>query len=72
MISVVEGHPHDFVACNAEELLLLLPVELDHKEGDSIVWERLPGLDEVHLGLEQVQILDVGVSLQNALAELQE
>ena len=45
-------------------------MKLDHKEGDAELGKALPGLDEVHLGLNQVQILHVGVRLENLLPEL--
>ena len=37
-----------------------LTVKLDDKETDSKFWETLPGLDEVHLCFNQVQVLEVG------------
>ncbi len=54
------------------QLILLLPVEPDDKEGDSVVRQRLPSLYEVHLGLQQVEVLDVGVGLQYLLPELKQ
>ena len=71
MIAGAERHPHDLVAGNAEELLLLLTVEPHHEEGHPIVWEGLPGLDEVHLGLQEVEVLDICVGLEDSLAELE-
>ena len=50
VVTGTKRHPHDLVAGNAKELFLLLAVESHHKEGHPIVWEGLPGLDEVHLG----------------------
>jgi hypothetical protein len=70
VISVAEGHPHDLVATNTDELFLLLTVEADNKEADPVVWEGLPGLDEVHFGLEEVEVLHIGVGLKDSLAEL--
>ncbi len=64
--------PHEPVEGHPEQVLLLLPMEPDHEEGHPVVRQRLPGLDEVHLGLKQVQVLHVGVGLQNLVAQLQE
>ena len=71
MIARAEGHPHDLVAGDTEELLLLLAVEPHHKEGHPVVWEGLPRLDEVHLCLQEVEILDIGMGLEDPLAKLQ-
>ena len=72
MVPVRDGHAHDLVGGHPEQLLLLLAVEADDEEGDAEVRQRLPRLDEVHLGLQQVQVLHVGVRLQDLLAELRE
>jgi len=40
------------------------------EEGDAVVGKRLPSLDEVHLGLRQVQVLHVGVGLEDLLPQL--
>ncbi len=70
MISGIESHSHDLVGGHAQQLVLLLAVEPYDKEGDAVVRQRLPGLDEVHLSLNQVQVLDVCVSFQDLLAKL--
>ena len=49
----------------------LLSVEADDKEGDSVVGQGLPGLDKVHLGLQEVQVFDVGLGLKDPLPELE-
>ena len=43
----------------------------DNEETDPVFWKALPGPHEVHLGLQQVQVLHVGVGLQNLLTDLQ-
>lgn len=51
-LDVVAGdklHPHDLVGRHTEQLLLLLAVKLDDEQGDSVLGQTLPGLDEVHL-----------------------
>ena len=65
-----ERHPHDLVGGHPDQLVLLLAVEPHHKEGDTVLGERLPGLDKVHLGLQQVQVLHVGVRLHDFLPQL--
>ena len=42
----------------------------DHEETDPVLRQGLPGLDKVHLGLQQVQVLHVRVGLQDLLAQL--
>ena len=44
-----------------QQLVLLLPVEPDHKQTDAVLRQALPGPHKVHLGLQQVQVLHVGV-----------
>ena len=43
-------------------------MKLDDKETDAKFWETLPGLDEVHLRLNQVEILRVGILTTNDYA----
>ena len=61
-VSPVEG--------DADQLLSPLPVELDDEEAGAELGQALPGLDEVHLGLDQVEVLDVGVCLKDLLSQL--
>ena len=70
VISGVESHPHDLVGRHAQQLVLLLAVEPHDEEGDAVVRQRLPGLNEVHLSLHQVQILHVRVGFQDLLTKL--
>ena len=42
-----------------------------NEETDPVLWKALPGPHKVHLGLYQVQVLHVGVGLQNLLTDLQ-
>ena len=42
----------------------------DHEKTDPVLRQGLPGLDEVHLGLQQVQVLHVRVGLQDLLTQL--
>ena len=51
-----------------QQLLLLLSMELDDEEADPVLREALPGTDEVHFGLQQVEILHVSMGLQDLLA----
>ena len=62
LVSPVEG--------DADQLLSPLPVELDDKEAGAELGQALPRLDEVHLGLDQVEVLDVGVCLKDLLSQL--
>ena len=39
-------------------------MKLDYKQCDSVLGQRLPRLYEIHLGLDEIKILDVGVGLQ--------
>ena len=55
-----------------QELLLLLPVEPDDKEADPVLGQALPGPDEVHLGLQQVEVLHIGVGLKDLLTQLKD
>ena len=70
MIPLGKGHPHDLVRGDSEQFVLLFTVESDNEERDAVVGQRLPSLDEVHLGLQEVQVLDVGVRFQYSLSQL--
>jgi hypothetical protein len=58
-------HLHDAVVRHPQQLLLLVPHELDHEQRYPEVGQRLPRFDVVHLGLDQRQVLDVRVGLQD-------
>ena len=66
-VAAAEVHPHEPVEGDAEQLLPLGLEELHHEVGDAELRQRLPRLDVVHLGLDQVAVGDVGVRLQNPL-----
>ena len=70
VVAELDGHPHEAVEGDAHQLVFLLAVEPDDEERDAVVRQRLPGLDEVHLRLHQVQVLDVGVRFQDFLTQL--
>ena len=70
MVALSQGHSHDLVGGDAQQLVLLLTMESDNEEGDAVIQQRLPRLDKVHLGLDQVQVLDVGVRLEDSLPQL--
>lgn len=70
MISRPHLHTHESVESHAKQLLLLVAHEFDDEQGNSILRQRLPGFDVVHFGFDQIQVLDVGVRLQNALHQL--
>ena len=70
MVTLRQRHPHDLVGGHAQKFVSLFAVESDHEEGDTVVRQGLPGLDEVHLGFKKVQIFDVGVRFQDLLTEL--
>ncbi len=59
-VHILSTHAHDKVG---------LP---DHEEADTVFREALPGSDEVHFGLHQVEVLHVGVGLQDLLSQLQQ
>lgn len=65
MIARVDVHLHDPVAGNAQQFLLLVAVKLDHKQRDTKVRQALPRPDVVQLGIDQRQVLHVGVRLQH-------
>jgi hypothetical protein len=70
MISRSHLHAHEPVESHAEQLLLLVAHEFDDEQGNSVFGQRLPGFDVMHFGLNQIQVLDIGVRLQNALHQL--
>lgn len=72
MVSSVDVHPHESVERDAEQLLLLVTHELNNEQRNAKVWQRLPGLDVVHLSLHQRQVLDVGMRLQDTLNQLEQ
>ena len=45
-------------------------MEPDDKEADPILRQALPGSDEVHLCLQQVEVLHIGVGLKDLLTQL--
>ena len=53
-----------------QQLFLLLPMEPDDKEADPVLGQALPGSDEVHLCLQQVEVLHIGVGLKDLLTQL--
>jgi len=70
VIAGVEVHAHDAVVGHAQQLLLLVSVELDDEESYTEIGQGLPGLDVLHLGLHQGQLLNIGMGLQNPLHRL--
>ena len=70
VVTELDGHPHEAVEGDAHQLVFLLAVEPDDEERDAVVRQRLPRLDEVHLRLHQVQVLDVGMRFQDFLTQL--
>ena len=53
-----------------QQLLLLLPVESDDKEADPVLGQALPCPNEVHLCLQQIEVLHIGVGLKDLLTQL--
>ena len=70
VIAELNGHPHQAIEGDAKKLVFLLAVKPNDEEGNAVVRQRLPSLDEVHLRLGQVQVLHVGVRFEDFLAEL--
>ena len=52
--------------------LLDLVGHLDDEVGDSVLGQRLPRLDVVHLRLHQVHVFHVGVRIENSRDNLRE
>ena len=65
-----EKPQYGFLLSTHQQLFLLLPMEPDDKEADPVLGQALPGSDEVHLCLQQVEVLHIGVGLKDLLTQL--
>ena len=70
MISFRKCHPHDPVGAYSKQFIFLLAMEPHHEQTDSVFRQRLPSTNEIHFWFEQIEILDVGVRLEDLLTQL--
>ena len=70
MISFRKCHPHNPVGAYSKQFVFLLAMEPHHEQTDSVFRQRLPSTNEIHFWFQQIEILDIGVRLEDLLTQL--